>query len=394
MRNKTKTNQRGVYVWERSDGRRQLYIDFYKSGKRYYECLDSFLDPELSKVDKLSNEAKITAAATTRAERLKQLEKGEAYKIEHGGEILLKDWFEEYEQSMKNKSIGAQKDTKSAFAVALMYAESRTKRKGAKDGADKPKLGDVDKDFILGYVDYLRNTYKKKNGQPLSESTVAQYFHYLGFAMKKAYQRGYIMANPYNKLEREDKPRDRHAKREYLEIDEVQRLIDSQCGNDHVKRAFLFSCFCGLRLSDIKNLTWGGLKTDGDSNNAIDIQKTRQRIYLTLSPDAIHYLPERGTATDTDTVFNLPTVGCIEEDIEVWRRRAGISKHVTFHTARHTFATMMLTLGADIYTTSKLLGHANIQTTQIYAEIIDSKKREAVNLVSGIFTHQGERRAE
>ena len=128
---------------------------------------------------------------------------------------------------MKNKSIGAQKDTKSAFAVALMYAESRTKRKGAKDGADKPKLGDVDKDFILGYVDYLRNTYKKKNGQPLSESTVAQYFHYLGFAMKKAYQRGYIMANPYNRLEREDKPRDRHAKREYLEIDEVQRLIDS-----------------------------------------------------------------------------------------------------------------------------------------------------------------------
>ena len=161
-----------------------------------------------------------------------------------------------------------------------------------------------------------------------------------------------------------------------------------------MKRAFLFSCFCGLRLSDIRNLTWGGLKTDGDSNNAIDIQKTGKRIYLTLSPDALHYLPERGEATDTDTVFNLPTVGCIEEDIEVWRRRAGISKHVTFHTARHTFATMMLTLGADIYTTSKLLGHANIQTTQIYAEIIDSKKREAVNLVSGLFTHNQERRAE
>jgi site-specific recombinase XerD len=394
MRNYTKTNQKGVRVWERSDGRRQIYLDIYKNGKRYYECLDLFLVPEKSNVDKLNNEAKILEAAKVRTERLKELEKGEAYYTEHAGEMLLEKWFEEYEKSMQNKSIGAQKDTKAAFAVALKYAESRTKGKGTKDDESKPKLADVDKNFILGYVDYLRNTYRKKNGQPLSESTTAQYFQYLGFAMKKAYQRGYVSENPYSRLEREDKPKDRHAKREYLEIDEVQRLIDSHCGNEQVKRAFLFSCFCGLRLSDIRNLTWGGLKTDGDSNNAIDIQKTGRRIYLTLSPDALHYLPERGAATDADKVFNLPAVSSVEDDIEVWRRRAGISKHVTFHTARHTFATMMLTLGADIYTTSKLLGHANIQTTQIYAEIIDRKKQEAVNLVKGHFTHQEERRAE
>ena len=56
-----------------------------------------------------------------------------------------------------------------------------------------------------------------------------------------------------------------------------------------------------------------------------------------------------------------------------------------FHTSRHTFATMMLTLGADLYTTSKLLGHANVKTTQIYAKIVDSKKVEAVNLVDNVF---------
>ena len=55
------------------------------------------------------------------------------------------------------------------------------------------------------------------------------------------------------------------------------------------------------------------------------------------------------------------------------------------YTSRHTFATMMLTLGADLYTTSKLLGHANVKTTQIYAKIVDSKKVEAVNLVDNVF---------
>lgn len=71
--------------------------------------------------------------------------------------------------------------------------------------------------------------------------------------------------------------------------------------------------------------------------------------------------------------------------LKVWAKDAGVTKHISFHTSRHSFATMMLTLGADLYTTSKLLGHSNVKTTQIYAKIVDSKKVEAVNLLDKAF---------
>ena len=62
-----------------------------------------------------------------------------------------------------------------------------------------------------------------------------------------------------------------------------------------------------------------------------------------------------------------------------------LAQPITFHTARHTFATMMLTLGADLYTVSKLLGHTSVKMTQVYAKIVNKKKDDAVNLTNGLF---------
>ena len=81
----------------------------------------------------------------------------------------------------------------------------------------------------------------------------------------------------------------------------------------------------------------------------------------------------------------LPRESSILPVIKKWAKDAGIAKNVNFHTSRHTFATMLLTLGADIYTVSKLLGHTNVKTTQIYAKIVNKKKDDAVSLVDNIF---------
>ena len=87
----------------------------------------------------------------------------------------------------------------------------------------------------------------------------------------------------------------------------------------------------------------------------------------------------------TDKVFpNLHSITTISETLKDWTYEAGIHKHITFHCGRHTFATLMLTLGTDLFTVSKLLGHRNVHTTEIYAKVLDSTKRKAVNSIPEI----------
>lgn len=116
------------------------------------------------------------------------------------------------------------------------------------------------------------------------------------------------------------------------------------------------------------------------------MQKTGKPVIVLLGIQAKNWLPERGNATAEDKIFvNAPTLGCANRTLKYMAKRAGITKTVSFHTSRHTFATMTLTAGGDIYTTSKLLGHTNIHTTEIYADVVMEKKADAVNLMNGLF---------
>ena len=141
-----------------------------------------------------------------------------------------------------------------------------------------------------------------------------------------------------------------------------------------------------MRISDIERLTWGNIETDGEHTRLNIVQKkTKNPLYLPLSKEALKCLPDRGGAAANERVFHLPTRAYIAKVLRQWAAAAGIQKHVTFHTARHTNATMLLTLGADLYTVSKLLGHTEVRTTQIYAKIVDKKKEAAVSLLDNIF---------
>lgn len=80
----------------------------------------------------------------------------------------------------------------------------------------------------------------------------------------------------------------------------------------------------------------------------------------------------------------MPKLSSINCSLRRITKQCGISRHITFHCARHTFAVLMLDLGADIYTVSKLLGHRFLTTTQIYAKVLDKNKQNAVSLIPDI----------
>lgn len=110
------------------------------------------------------------------------------------------------------------------------------------------------------------------------------------------------------------------------------------------------------------------------------MQKTQKPIYIPLGANAEKWLPKRGN--EDDLVFpGIPPSPTAERMLAAWAKAAGLSKHVTFHVARHTHATLLLTYGADIYTVSAILGHKNVTTTQIYAKIVDQKRIDAINAI-------------
>lgn len=254
-------------------------------------------------------------------------------------------------------------------------------------------LDDIDADFCRGYVKFLRSfpnsryTKDLSKAPTISANTASSYFALFSTCMNNAVKAGILRENPVNKLDPRERLQRKEGRKEYLTIEEVKLLMNTDCYRPVVKQAFLFACFTGLRLSDIYALTPRHIVTAPDGYTqyiSIEMKKTERPVTIPLSQEAWRWLPE--AKGDDVPFFDLPTTATvIGRALRMWAETAGIRKHLSFHVSRHTFGTMMLTLGADIYTTSKLMGHTNIKTTEIYAKIVDKKKEEAINLIDGFF---------
>lgn len=243
------------------------------------------------------------------------------------------------------------------------------------------RLRDAGKAYCLGFIDFLKKA-KTKQGKPLSAATAKVFQDCLRAALNEAVREEMIERNPFVLINHTERIKKEEQMMIYLTIEEVKRLRATECRDGMVKRAYLFSVFCGLRISDVRALRWRDININGGQTwVTLRQKKTGDPLWLPLSKQAVECLPERCETGSEECVFKLPSRYTLNQIIGEWAKEAGIDKHVTFHSSRHTHATMMLTLGADLYTVSKLLGHSNINTTQIYARIIDQTKVSAVNKI-------------
>jgi integrase len=229
-----------------------------------------------------------------------------------------------------------------------------------------PRFGDIDEKWIDGFRRHLEK-------QSLKVNSIATYMDVLKTAFNIAIRQKIVGVNPFVFA----RPIKRvHTNREYLTLDELRALHATPAQHDMVKRSFLFACLTGLRISDLRQLTWKNVQ---GSELKITQKKTGDHVSVPISEQARSLLPVRGNAGIGAKVFDFPSRDDVyNRRLQWWVAEVGIEKHVTSHVARHTFATLLVTQGNDLYAVQHLLGHRDIKVTQIYAKLVDKRKHEAI----------------
>ncbi|MDV3834166.1 recombinase [Elizabethkingia anophelis] len=208
----------------------------------------------------------------------------------------------------------------------------------------------------------------------ISNNTAATYFSIFKAALKQAFVDGYLFVDLSSKIKGIP---EHDSRREYLTIEELNTLASTPCEKDVLKRAALFSGLTGLRHSDIQKLRWKEISIEDDLVKLHFTQKKTKGVeYMPISQQAFQLCGEP-RLTEQLVFEDLPDPSWISRPLKKWVESANIKKNITFHCFRHTFATLQLSNGTDIYTVSKMLGHTNVKTTQIYAKVVDEKKNKA-----------------
>jgi integrase len=364
-----------------SQNRQSLYLDFYpaiihpETGKlTRREFLKLYLyNNTRNPIDKQHNKETLQIAQQIRQKRENSLNKPEVYTEQEREHLNKKQLGEKdflaYFIALKNKRHGSNRES---WAAAYSYIE--------KFANGNLKFSDLTPLFCDNLREYLLNSKSLRNQDlMISQNTAAGYFRTFKAALKKAFKDGYIQTDISTKVAAIPPA---ETFRNFLTLEELKRLVNTECADTLIKRAALFSALTGLRFSDISNLTWGDVHLSDTQGCSIHFrqQKTKGVEIMPISADAVVLMGER-KETHKQVFEGLKKSSHGNVHMYRWLGAAGITKHITFHCFRHTFATIQLSLGTDIYTVSKMLGHRELSTTQVYAKVIDKSKREAADRI-------------
>lgn len=227
-------------------------------------------------------------------------------------------------------------------------------------------FSDITEKFINEYRQYMLYTLGN------NENTAGKSLRVLRTFVNISIRFGYIKSNPfqYISIKKVD------GKRDFLSIEELNKLTDYYLENNRLKPIdkdilgyFLFACYTGLRYSDLKTFSKDSLVNDSIH---LRMHKTGYLVNIPLSTKAKMFIPD--TPSNSNRVFRIYCNKVTNKVLKKTGVQLGLNKNLTCHVARHTFATVSISLGIPIEVVSKLLGHTSIRTTQVYAKIVDTVK--------------------
>lgn len=405
MATKVKLRQKNI-----SKGRKSLYLDFYppiphpETGeltRRKFLGMYLFIDKSdlkkeistkkkkgqnidnlqvaykelkpLTPVEKLHNTETLKIAESIRQKRENFLNKPEIYNQYEKEQLRIKEQgeksFIEYFRKLAEKR---QSSSYENWISTLNYLEAFTN--------GTLKFAELNEGLLEEFKDYLLTTKSKRSSKTkLSQNSAVSYFNKIKAALKQAYKEGLLQTDLNTRIQ---PIKAEETRREYLTLDELNKLVKTPCNDDLLKRTALFSALTGMAFKEIQNMTWKDISYVENQGYMVltKRQKTQRDNYLPISEQAYQLLSE--PKEPENKVFEgLKYSAYQNKHLFQWIGAAGITKDITFHCFRHTFATLQLYNGTDIYTVSKMLGHKDLKTTQVYAKIVDEAKREAANKI-------------
>lgn len=367
---------------ELKNGRISLYLDFYppildtkknKYTRRDFLKIYLFKKPK-DQIQKISNIENRRIAELIKIRRQNEISKENVYSQFEKEQLQIQaignESFLKYFKKLSQKKIG---NNLSIWNCAIKHFEAFL------EGQDLC-FKDITITLMEDYKEYLLAAKSlRDNGKKLSKNTGLCYQNKLRTALKKGYKEGKLRIDINAGI---DSIKEQESQRNFLTLEEAKKLFETPCSHELVYRISMFSILTGLRYSDISKLLWSEIEyIENDGYYIRFKQKKTQGMETLPIPDEAFELI--GTKVNkNDKVFAGLKKWDVDRILPVWIAKSGITKHITFHCFRHTYATLQLSSGTDIYTISKMLGHKNVKTTQIYAKVINSKKRETTSRIS------------
>lgn len=359
-----------------SKNRLSLFLDYYppiqnpQNGKlirKEYLKLYLYEKPK-GDLEKNHNKQTSILADTIKAKRqlsIQEAKYGFISDSQRNGDFI------EYFKLLQKKRKGSNADN---WASTLKYLERFT--------GGKIRFSDISVKWCNDLKDFLQSAKSTKSAKvTLATNSASSYFNKVKHVLKEAFREGFI-ADDVSKSVKSIKAEE--TSRQYLTQEELQKLVFADCEVLVLKQAGLFSALTGLRFSDLKQIKWsdiGHSELQGGYFLTFRQKKTKGVEFLPITDDAIALLGVVPENVEELVFKGLTYSSQLKPYLSKWLASGGICKKITFHSFRHTFATLQLSHGTDIYTVSKLLGHRELKTTQIYAKVIDQTKRKAVNSI-------------